>query len=103
MCPMSAILYSTTVKTKKKASLTSETQKHPLQSKSGTSSKKASSLTQRDVSRHAEGDRLGQRRGLGEEVQVVEGKNELDWFVHLNSDLQTGSEVGGVMKCNDRT
>lgn len=51
----------------------------------------AARLTQRDVSRHAKGDCLGKGRGLGEEVQVVEGKDELDWFVHLDSDLQTGS------------
>ena len=49
-------------------------------------------LTEGDVSRHAECDGLWQRRGLGEEVQVVEGKDKLDGFIHLNGDLETGDK-----------
>lgn len=84
---MSAILYSTTAKTHERnigirEPTTAITVWHLIEP--------LSSLTQRDVSGHAEGDCLGKGRGLGEEVQVVEGKDELDWFVHLNSDLQTG-------------
>lgn len=98
MCPMSAILYSTTVKKTKQKLINFRDTETSTAVKVWHVIKKAGSLTQWDVSGHAEGDCLGQRRGLGEEVQVVEGKNELDWFVHLNSDLRTGSEVGGVVK-----
>lgn len=49
-------------------------------------------LTEGDVSRHAESDSLRQRRGLGEEVQVVEGKDQLDGFIHLNGDLESGDK-----------
>lgn len=48
--------------------------------------------TEGDIGGHAEGDGLGQRRCLGEEVQVVEGKDQLDGFVHLNSDLKKNTE-----------
>lgn len=44
-------------------------------------------LTKGDISRHAEGDCLWQGCGLGEEVQVVQGKDELDGFIHLNGNL----------------
>lgn len=47
----------------------------------------SASLTKGDISGHAEGDCLRQRCGLGEEVQIVEGKNQLNWFIHLNCDL----------------
>lgn len=44
--------------------------------------------TKGDISRHAEGDGLGQRGGFSEEVQVVEGKDQLDGLIHLNSYLK---------------
>lgn len=50
---------------------------------------KTRALTERDICRHAEGDGLGQWRCLGEEVQVVEGKDQLNGFIHLNSNLKT--------------
>lgn len=45
-------------------------------------------LTEGNISRHAEGNCLGKWCGLGEEVQVVEGKDELNGLVHLNSNLE---------------
>ena len=49
-------------------------------------------LTEGDVSRHAEGDCLGQWCGLCEEVQVVESKDQLDRFIHLNGNLNAKGE-----------
>lgn len=54
--------------------------------------KRTAALTQGNIGRHAEGDCLGQRCGLGEEVQVVKSKDQMDWFVHLNCNLMTESE-----------
>lgn len=53
----------------------------------------SASLTEGDISRHAEGDRLRQWCGLGEEIEIVEGKNQLNRFVHLNCDLDKGREI----------
>lgn len=91
MCPMSAILYSTTVGRKTKQTVKSRprhTKRRILQSFEG----RADARTQGNISGHAESDGLGEWRGLGEEVQVVEGKDQLDGFIHLNRNLNTGRE-----------
>lgn len=49
--------------------------------------------TEGDISRHAEGDCFGQRCGLCEEVQVVQSKDQLDGFIHLNSNLKKGERL----------
>lgn len=49
-------------------------------------------LTQRNICRHAECDCGGQGRGFGEEVQVPQGKGQLDRLVHLYCNL--GKEAG---------
>lgn len=43
--------------------------------------------TEWNICRHAESDRLGQRSGFGEEVQVVQCKNKLHRLIHLNCHL----------------
>lgn len=44
--------------------------------------------TKWDVCGHAQRDRLGQWSSFGEEVQVVQGKNQLHWLIHLNRHLR---------------
>lgn len=43
--------------------------------------------TQGDICRHAEDHGLGEGCGLGEEVEIVQGEDELHRLVHLNGHL----------------
>lgn len=53
-------------------------------------------LTEGNISGHAEGDCLGQRCGLSEEVQVVEGEDQLNRLIHLNGNLETEISKKGM-------